>query len=386
MHAICLQVVGEVRLIKKIKDGLLVEAKNDKQAKRLQSLVRFGEADVVVKTHQTLNYSKGVIYCSDLLNCSVEELKEHLLVEGITDIKRIQTKKDGKLIDTPTHIITFNSPVLPKKINAAFHRLEVRPYIPNPLRCFKCQKFGHITDKCESKVQICTCGQPPHDGTPCTLPIKCVNCSGDHPARSRSCPVYQEEATIQRIKTLDKVTYFEAKRRYNMSKNINLPKSFSDVVKTTAPAASNLKIEDIIKALIPEITKVVTSIISGGAGISGPQSQTFALPSKKTISRHGVQYDSQSNTDSVAEKRKASETGSDTESSILNSDADLFIYLNLGVNKKRVVHGSGQAGKRKGDLVKSLSALLRKTGTHLKQNSAQKMSEDQSLFRGRSAT
>ncbi|CAH0547301.1 unnamed protein product [Brassicogethes aeneus] len=249
-------------VIKKIKDGLLVEAKNDKQAKRLQSLVRFGEVDVAVKTHQTLNYSKGVIYCNDLLNCSVEELKEHLLVEGITDFKRIQTKKDGKLIDTPTHIITFNSPVLPKKINAAFHRLEVRPYIPNPLRCFKCQKFGHTTDKCESKVQICTCGQPPHEGTPCTLPIKCVNCSGDHPARSRSCPVYPEEAAIQKIKTLDKVTYFAAKRRHNMSKNINPPKSFSDVVKTTAPAASNLKIENIVKALIPEITKVVISIMN----------------------------------------------------------------------------------------------------------------------------
>lgn len=33
--------------------------------------------------------------------------------------------------------------------------IKVRPIIPQPLRCYKCQKFGHFTLQCKSEIHIC---------------------------------------------------------------------------------------------------------------------------------------------------------------------------------------------------------------------------------------
>ncbi|GBM48029.1 hypothetical protein AVEN_34359-1 [Araneus ventricosus] len=38
-------------------------------------------------------------------------------------------------------MLTFDSAKLPENITAGYKRLSVRTYIPNPLRCFQCQRF-----------------------------------------------------------------------------------------------------------------------------------------------------------------------------------------------------------------------------------------------------
>ena len=41
------------------------------------------------------------------------------------------------------YILTFNSPTTPKEIKIGYINEKIETYIPNPLRCYKCQKFGH---------------------------------------------------------------------------------------------------------------------------------------------------------------------------------------------------------------------------------------------------
>lgn len=53
--------------------------------------------------------------------------------------------------------MTFNTPVLPKKIKVAFLPVNVDVYIPNPLRYYHCQVFGHHEDYCTRKP-ICAKG------------------------------------------------------------------------------------------------------------------------------------------------------------------------------------------------------------------------------------
>ncbi|CAH0555107.1 unnamed protein product [Brassicogethes aeneus] len=124
----------------------------------------FGDYNVNVLPYKTLNTCKGVIYCPDLLNCSVEEISNCLEDQGVVEVKRVSRKKDGKTVETASHILTFEKSYLPKYVTAAFYRSEVRPYMPNPLRCFKCQKFGHVSDKCENE-SICACGKQTHEET-----------------------------------------------------------------------------------------------------------------------------------------------------------------------------------------------------------------------------
>ncbi|GBO11583.1 hypothetical protein AVEN_202519-1 [Araneus ventricosus] len=38
-------------------------------------------------------------------------------------------------------------------------KLAVRPFIPNPLRCFKCQRFGHSQTNCRGTLTCARCAE-----------------------------------------------------------------------------------------------------------------------------------------------------------------------------------------------------------------------------------
>ncbi|GBL94242.1 hypothetical protein AVEN_16772-1 [Araneus ventricosus] len=54
--------------------------------------------------------------------------------------------------------------------------VSVRPYISNPLRCFKCQRFGHSQTSCRGTLTCARCAEVGHESTVCTAKEKCVNC------------------------------------------------------------------------------------------------------------------------------------------------------------------------------------------------------------------
>ena len=47
-------------------------------------------------------------------------------------------KKNGETINTNTYIMTFNTHKIPKEIKIGYQKINVKPYIPNPLRCYEC--------------------------------------------------------------------------------------------------------------------------------------------------------------------------------------------------------------------------------------------------------
>jgi len=74
-------------------------------------------------------------------------------VEGVTDCFHITVRSDNNNTDrrkTNTFILTFNSNTAPAHINIGYLRVKVDWYIPNPLRCFKCQKFDHSSRLCRN--------------------------------------------------------------------------------------------------------------------------------------------------------------------------------------------------------------------------------------------
>ena len=56
--------------------------------------------------------------------------------EGVIHVRNIQVRRNGVLKPTHTYVLTFNTPVLPKKVKAAYLSVNVEVYIPNPLRCY----------------------------------------------------------------------------------------------------------------------------------------------------------------------------------------------------------------------------------------------------------
>ncbi|XP_055925527.1 uncharacterized protein LOC129957289 [Argiope bruennichi] len=133
--------------------------------------------------------------------------------QGVINVKRITIKRDGEIIETKRHILTFKSPKLPEYVYAGYIKLSVKTYIPNPLRCFRSQCFGHSKLNYRGSDTCARCAEKGHDSQQCVAPEKCVNYGDNHTSYSRSCPRWQLEKQIATIKIKENITYPEARRR-----------------------------------------------------------------------------------------------------------------------------------------------------------------------------
>ena len=95
----------------------------------------------------------------------------------------------------------------------AYFRVNVDVYVPNPLRCHNCQKYGHHEDRC-SKDPICSkCGQTgEHLESRCSNELHCVNYGEKHSADSKECRIWHKEKEILRLKFTRNISFVEARK------------------------------------------------------------------------------------------------------------------------------------------------------------------------------
>ena len=216
-----------------------MEYTNNKQIENLLRLKSFHNLKVQVSLHASLNTCKGVVRCPDLKGVSEEEILEEMREQGVIHVRRIKVRRDDALKDTNTFVFTFNTSVLPKQLKVAFLRVSVDPYIPNPLRCYACQVFGHHENKCHREEICANCGQPKHsaDETDCKRPAKCFNCNEDHPANSKQCQAWHTEKEILKVKYTRNISFPEA-RKIVESYTAAPGKSYASITKTAGVTVS----------------------------------------------------------------------------------------------------------------------------------------------------
>lgn len=210
--------IGDGHVTKRIRDGsLLIKCKNDIQTQKLINLDQqiFGNTyKVSVAEHTQLNSVQGLVYCYDAKFLSEDEIREGLQDEKVIDVQKIKKKVNGVLTNTALCILTFKRSVLPTSIHFGFHEVLVKQYIPNPLRCLNCFRFGHSRKTCKNDRVCANCSESFHEPNECSTPTKCVNCQGNHNNWNKNCPRYVRESGIQKIKTQEKISYFEAKKKF----------------------------------------------------------------------------------------------------------------------------------------------------------------------------
>ncbi|GFS53154.1 CCHC-type domain-containing protein [Trichonephila clavipes] len=125
----------------------------------------FLDSTLTVTPHKSLNCSRDVISKSDLLCTSEAEILEGLSDQGVIQVRRITILRDSKRLPTKHIILTFNSPKLPTSIKARYLNCKIRPYVPNPLRCFKCQRSGHSQTAFRGQLTCSRCATVGHPST-----------------------------------------------------------------------------------------------------------------------------------------------------------------------------------------------------------------------------
>ena len=77
--------------------------------------------------------------------------------QGVTSVKHVGIKNRGQEKETNTLFLTFCNSSLPKDTCIGYLRVKVDPFVLNPLRCFKCQKYGNEAQRCSSAAVCPKC-------------------------------------------------------------------------------------------------------------------------------------------------------------------------------------------------------------------------------------
>ena len=181
--------------------------------------------------------------------------------------------------------MTFNRSQLPKEIKVGYNLIKINPYIPNPLRCYNCQKFGHLETKCVKSAVCKKCRESgsDHIELTCSNPIKCANSQSDHPADSRNCLVWKREKEINNIKYTQNISFPEARKIVQSQKQFPT-KSYSQVTKSNTETKYNHSctschtILEKLSILTPEnLPKFISELKSSLSESTQPKQSTCQL-------------------------------------------------------------------------------------------------------------
>lgn len=234
---------GEVDMCKKLRNGtILVRTKSYTQANKLIQLCSLNhDIEIEMTEHNSLNFVRGVIYSNDLREIPEEEIQNELKRQNICKVNKIMRKVNNELKETGLIIVTFGSTTLPSEILIGYESVRVRPYIPLPLKCKNCLRFGHHFNNCNNKKLCTSCSKEFHidleNNETCEELLSCINCiennkeNSNHSPNNKTCPVFLKEKEIQAIITLEKVNRKTAVTKYN-ERNISTS-SYANAAKTT---------------------------------------------------------------------------------------------------------------------------------------------------------
>ena len=209
-------VVRTIKNVTFLRSGdLLVECATRAQSTNLQKAKLLGNIEIKVYPHKTLNSCRAILrdprrYFSDM---SEFDMIGEFRSQGVTNVRRFTIRKNGEIIHTNTYLLTFSLTTPPHSIKAGFVSVPLHTYIPNPVRCFKCQKYGHGASSCRGVVHCANCGETSHDTSDCKASTHyCLNCKGDHAASSKDCPIWKREKRINEVKCSQNIFYQEARK------------------------------------------------------------------------------------------------------------------------------------------------------------------------------
>ena len=206
-------------------ESLRITCQNDAEKQKLMLRKEIDDCEVIFSEpyhKRQKNYKKGIIF-----GVSKDITDEEICKETQANTaKRIKSKFKGVLAATERVLLDFPDS-MPTHVYIGYKRHKVSEYIPEPLRCFNCQRFGHKAVHCKSRVRcsICAGGHSVKTCTEINKPTEeskthvCANCNGPHPTSYRGCGKFQEAkvATKLQFSGPTRISYAEAIKKVRTS-------------------------------------------------------------------------------------------------------------------------------------------------------------------------
>ena len=202
---------------------------------------------MVDKSRQSTSIQKGnrIIIFGVPSNITNEEIKDETECADVFRLQKKNLTPNDQTTNTSPVVLTFmDSP--PLEVFIGLQRFKTKLFIPNPTRCFKCQRFGHIAQSCRAKARCPRCSEE-HDYNNCPLKasasapdavrLKCPNCGDDHSAAYKGCKSFLTAKEITTIKVINKFSYAEATKKY-----LSNPSTLTSVELPRNRATVNLKL------------------------------------------------------------------------------------------------------------------------------------------------
>ena len=187
----------------------------DSTMRTLLEITRLG--DFTVKAHKPAGLSTIGIHKSGVISpvgfdVNMDDLKTMLISPNkIIQCTRLFKFSTGSKQPSTAIKLDFEGDNLPSSVKFRFLSFPVKEYDPPPLRCFKCQRPGHMAAGCTARERCVICGGG-HNRDLCDNREnpKCANCGDNHMASSKACIMNQKSANITKLMRTGK-TFTQAK-------------------------------------------------------------------------------------------------------------------------------------------------------------------------------
>ena len=194
--------VDDIRTNKR--KGLLVAYVKDVSSEIVEELVKvqsMGKWKVQCYVPNGERFRAGVISpvstAADLEKVKIILSKKH----SIEKVERLRKKINEEWVPSTSLKIIFEEEKLPEEVIIGHSLYKVRPYISQPLQCFRCQRLGHTAQGCKARIRCLVCGGD-HVKEVCSAKSeKCANCGGSHKANSKYCGLIKRAYEVQREAT-----------------------------------------------------------------------------------------------------------------------------------------------------------------------------------------
>ena len=269
--------------------GLLVaKIKNPTQAIILELLAvkTLGKWPVTVYVPNRDRFRIGVISPVSATT-DIGKLKEAISMKyKLEAIERLNRyTQDRTWIPSVSVKLVFDEPVLPSEITVGHSFYKVRPYINQPVQCYRCQRIGHTAHGCRSQVRCMVCGGE-HAKEVCpSQSEKCANCKGHHKANSKECTFIKQAMIVEKERVYQSTSV--SMSQGNSFPVIRASNNFTDQVPSTYPGRSYQQVSYSDRVKGNHRGKMYAELNSNGSKVTrdmGTQTESLVQEAKENSS------------------------------------------------------------------------------------------------------